>query len=174
MIMSRTLVIHPSDRSTDFLKLIYQDKDYDVISERKDLTKPKLLKAIKEHDKIIMLGHGTPYGLIFTPIDNSFGDLLRTKETITIWCNSDMYAIRNNLKGFHTGMIISEVSEAQYVLGETPLNAKETLENMELFSKVVGECIERTPREMQEHILKYYVGNDKVTQFNRSRVMVFD
>ena len=31
--MSKVLVIHPSDRSTDFLKLIYEDKDYDVIND---------------------------------------------------------------------------------------------------------------------------------------------
>ena len=172
--MKKVLVIHPSDRSTDFLKLIYEGKGYDVISARKDLTKNNLIKAIQEHDKIIMLGHGTPSGLIFTPINDSFGELLRSKETITIWCNSDIYALRNGLKGFHTGMIISEVSEARYVLGHTPLDAKETLKNMELFSKVVGECIEQTPKQMQNHILKYYVGNDMVTQFNRSRIMVFD
>ena len=172
--MSRTLVIHPSDRSTDFLKYIYKNKDYDVISERKDLNDSNLRKAIEEHDRIIMLGHGTPHGLIFTPINNSYGELLRTKETITIWCNSDMYALANGLKGFHTGMIISEVVEAKYVLGCAPLNEKETLANMTRFAKVVGRCIEKTPREMQKYIWKHYKGEDMVTQFNRSRIMVFD
>ena len=172
--MSKTLVIHPSDRSTDFLKLIYKDKDYDVISDREDLTDSNLRKAIEEHDRIIMLGHGTPHGLIYTPINHAYGKLLASKETITIWCNSDMYALQHGLKGFHTGMIISEVMEAKYVLGCAPLNEKETLENMERFAKVVGRCIEKTPREMQKYIWKHYKGEDMVTQFNRSRIMVFD
>ena len=171
--MSKTLVIHPSDRSTDFLKLIYKDKDYDFINDR-DITREEIIKAIESHDRIIMLGHGTPSGLMFTPITNSLGSLLKTKETITIWCNSDIYALRHGLKGFHTGMIISEVYEAQYVLGCKPLNAKETLENMERFAKAVGECIEESPRDMQKYILEHYTGDDMVTQFNRSRIMVFD
>lgn len=171
--MSKTLVIHPSDRSTDFLKLIYKDKGYDVINDR-NIVSDIVLKAIENHDRIIMLGHGTPHGLMYTPINHSYGKLLASKETITIWCNSDMYALRHGLKGFHTGMIISEVGEAQYVLGCTPLDAKETLENMERFAKAVGECIEESPRDMQKYILEHYTGDDMVTQFNRSRIMVFD
>ena len=85
-----------------------------------------------------------------------------------------MYALANGLKGFHTGMIISEVVEAKYVLGCTPLNEKETLANMTRFAKVVGRCIEKTPREMQKYIWKHYKGEDMVSQFNRSRIMVFD
>lgn len=172
--MSKTLVIHPRDRSTDFLKLIYKDKDYDVINDRNTMSDSELRKAIEKHDRIIMLGHGTPHGLMYTPINHSYGKLLASKETITIWCNSDMYALRHGLKGFHTGMIISEVGEAQYVLGCTPLDAKETLENMERFAKAVGECIEESPRDMQKYILEHYTGDDMVTQFNRSRIMVFD
>jgi hypothetical protein len=39
--------------------------------------------------------------------------LLRTKEIVAIWCNADKFVERYNLKGFYTGMFISEVAEGQ-------------------------------------------------------------
>ena len=57
----KTLVIHPKDKSTDFLKVIYAGRDdFTVITEG---TKEEVNTAIKEHDHIIMMGHGTPQGL---------------------------------------------------------------------------------------------------------------
>jgi len=57
------LVIHPKDKSTDFLKPIYHGRnDTTVITG--GCTKKDVEDAIKEHDHIIMLGHGTPQGLL--------------------------------------------------------------------------------------------------------------
>ena len=61
--MSNVLVIHPSDRSTDFLKKVYEGKGYDVINDCR-ISDFDLLYEIIHHDKIIMMGHGTPGGLI--------------------------------------------------------------------------------------------------------------
>ena len=135
---------------------------------------------MKGYDRIIMMGHGVPSGLINVYdgryygliIDNQFTEVLKEKETISIWCNSDKFFRPRNIKGFHTGMIISEVGEASIVLGETPLNKEETLDNMEKFATIVGECIEDTPLEMQKHILEKYNFEDKVTQYNRTNIMV--
>lgn len=60
--MSKVLVIHPDDRSTQMLKAIYEGKGYDVITDC-SISHDDLIKAIEEHDTIIMLGHGTPSGL---------------------------------------------------------------------------------------------------------------
>ena len=65
--MSNVLVIHPDDMSTYMLKAVYEGKGYDVINDC-SIGEEELIKAIKEHDTIIMLGHGTPYGLI--AVDN--------------------------------------------------------------------------------------------------------
>ena len=172
----KVLVIHPQDKSTDFLKIIYEDKDYDVINDC-NINKQELKEIIKKYDKIIMMGHGTPYGLINPKrggyiIDSSFVDILKTKETISIWCNSQYFFERYNMKGFHTGMIISEVAEAQFVLEETPLNKEETLANMIAFSDIVRDCIEKTPNEMKYYILEHYNFKDKVTQYNRENIIV--
>jgi hypothetical protein len=58
----RTLVIHPKDKTTDFLKPIYANRDWTVITG--GCTKEEVNKAIGEHDHIIMMGHGTPQGLL--------------------------------------------------------------------------------------------------------------
>jgi hypothetical protein len=57
------LVIHPKDKSTDFLKPIYHGRnDTTVITG--GCTKEDVNTAIDEHDHIIILGHGTPQGLL--------------------------------------------------------------------------------------------------------------
>ena len=189
--MSNVLVVHPDDRSTDFLKLIYDGKGYDVVNF-KDAFKGDALKfhpeeckefvreQIRLHDKIIMLGHGTPNGLLNPRlggyiVDDSFVDMLRDKECVSIWCYSDMFFRQNNIfrNEFHTGMIISETLEQLMMLGRVYLDHEEQLKNMELFGRVVGECIEKSPEEMKEYVLKYYVGDDPVTKFNRKNILVF-
>ena len=58
----KTLVIHPEDDSTAFLKPIYQNiPEATVIT--KDITYIELKIAMLEADQIIMLGHGSPSGL---------------------------------------------------------------------------------------------------------------
>lgn len=112
----KTLVIHPDDRTTDFLKTIYEGKDYTVMTDRK-LPIVYVLKQVKLHDRIMMMGHGSPGGLIGhfdlfrTP---EFIELLRKKQCVCIWCNADQYVERFGITGFYTGMFISEVSEARY------------------------------------------------------------
>ena len=181
-----TLVIHPKDASTDFLTRIYKDKDWTSI--RSWPQDPASLKRfINCYDRIIMMGHGTPSGLLnvssfygdepnqFYVIDNYFADLLQTKETVSIWCHSDQFARQYKLPGFHTGMIISEVSEAQYVLGKTPLNAEETLDNMNLFADVVGKHIDNPNLlEMQKLIREQYNRDDPVSAFNRDNIIMLD
>lgn len=184
----KTLVIHPSDRSTDFLKIIYErhlnDKDWTILTESDTLTYKGLEKLINENDRIIMMGHGLKFGLINPNhafkklayglvIDDGFAKLLKTKDTVSIWCWSDQYFRKHNIKGFHTGMIISEVHEAAYAIGKTPLDKKQTLENMEMFARTVRDCIDNTnPYEMQKYVLEHYVGEDEVTKFNRNNIIV--
>lgn len=181
-----TLVIHPKDASTDFLARIYKDKDWDIIKSWPG-TPANLKRFMDCYDRIIMMGHGTPSGLLnvgsfygdepnqFYVIDNYFADLLQTKETVSIWCHSDQFARQYKLPGFHTGMIISEVSEAQYVLGKTPLNAEETLDNMNLFADVVSKHIDNPNLlEMQKLIREEYNRDDPVSVFNRKNIIMLD
>ena len=109
----KTLVIHPKDTTTDFLSLIYEDKDWTVITD--NISKSALKRQIKAHDRIVMLGHGMETGLIGfnrLVIDSNLVYLLREKHCVCIWCNADKFVLKYGLKGFYTGMIISEVQEA--------------------------------------------------------------
>ena len=117
----KTLVIHPDDRSTDFLRPIYSNiKGATVLT--KDISRGRLEKEIRAHDQILMMGHGSPYGLLnFSRIGEGMyavGEkqvsLLRDKHCIFIWCNADQFVKRHRLKGLYTGMFISEVKEADY------------------------------------------------------------
>ena len=140
----KTLVIHPDDRSTDFLKPIYSNlPDTTVVTE--NMSQPALRAAIKEHDQIIMLGHGSPSGLFnvssighsFFTINNSHAELLRDKKNIFIWCNADQFVKQHNLPGLFTGMFISEVAEANYCRVLTEQVYVDTSNN--LFAELLGK-----------------------------------
>ena len=125
------LVIHPDDRSTDFLKPSYEGLGATVITQRNQMF--NLQETVENHNRIIMMGHGAPSGL-FMPkiqgvelgvnnewvpyetysIDNVFADILKNKSIAAIWCNADGYVVPHDLHGFYTGMAISELCEADY------------------------------------------------------------
>ena len=114
-----TLIIHPDDRSTTFLKDIYQHLE-DATVVTKNISQLTLHELIRSHDQIVMLGHGSPYGLFnvarigdggFT-IGTSEAPLLKDKQCIFIWCHADQYVRKHGLKGLSSGMFISEVGEA--------------------------------------------------------------
>lgn len=175
----KTLVIHPKDITTDCLSVIYEGRDWDVI--RDPSTSWEVVEEeIKSHDRIIMLGHGTPHGLLAAGpmgrfdhyiVDHYMESLLKDKETYSIWCNSDAF-FEGWGKGFHTGMIISEVSEEYFCLGRAVLNKEEMAKNMELFCGTCAKYFDLPPKEAQKKILEEYVGDDEVTQFNRKRIIV--
>ena len=60
--MEKTLIIHPDDRSTDFLKPIYASiEKATIITGGK--SKNEVVELIEQHDRTIILGHGSPNGL---------------------------------------------------------------------------------------------------------------
>ena len=186
--MKKTLVIHVKDKSTDFLKVIYEGKGYDVMNEfgRKYESNPnakkELIKKMEEYDRIIMLGHGTPTGLLNVDnghyvgyiIDKEFVNVLAKKETISIWCYSNLFFQPYNIKGFHTGMIVSEVAEEGCVRGNKFLNEQEILDNMYAFATIVRLCIDEEPQVMKKFILEHYNFDDDVTRFNRNNIIVIE
>jgi hypothetical protein len=119
-----TLIIHPSDTSNRF-----SETDLCVPIPNKTIitggvTKTELRELIKNHDRIIMLGHGSPWGLMSVGqfcyngnyiVDLTMVDLLsRKKDNIYIWCHAYKFVQDNQLMGFFSDMFISEISEANY------------------------------------------------------------
>ena len=58
----KTLIIHPIDESTDFLRPIYKNVQNRTLITC-NITKAELLQLVHEHDRIMMMGHGSPHGL---------------------------------------------------------------------------------------------------------------
>jgi len=163
----KTLVIHPKDSTTDFLCEIYKDKDWTVINTN---TSKKVLKEqIKEHDRIVMLGHGTEKGLLgFNKfvIDSTWVYLLRDKNCVCIWCNADEFVMKYGLKGFYTGMIISEYEEA--IICCVPTNSQWIAESNTDFALAIKNSI--NDENMLEKAKILYEGNSSVVEFNRNNL----
>lgn len=172
----KTLVIHPDDRSTDFLKPIYQNiKDVTVITGK--CSKDWLRDLIKDFDRVIMMGHGCPAGLfgigfgVGLIIDNTFVEVLQEKECIFIWCNADQFVKRYELKGVYSGMFISDSSEAGYF----GYNVKESVvnESNDKFAVLLSENINDTLEKLYLDVkFKYttFASNNVIAEYNSQRL----
>jgi hypothetical protein len=175
----QTLVIHPKDASTDFLKPIYENLDCTVITG--NCTKAEVYEQVSLHDRIITLGHGSPSGLFAVGqfinehrgsyiIDESFANLLQEKENnVYIWCHADQFVGKHSLSGFYTGMFISEDLEA-YMFDIKPKEG-EIKKSNDLFSVVVGEMIENEAKNIHKYVKnKYMIPGSRVRDFNYEKI----
>jgi hypothetical protein len=173
----KTLIIHPKDSSTDFLQGVYDSiRDYTLITSGE---KAEVIRQIKNHDRIMMMGHGTPWGLLSVDqfdcgyiIDDATASLLEGKECVFIWCNADKYVSRHSLKGLFSGMFISEVGEA--LMMGLPLVPQKTVdESNHLFAKVLGQGIERGLFHAYHKTLGFYetlANRNIVAKYNVQRL----
>ena len=166
----KTLVIHPYDETTIFLNQIYEGKGWTIIDDNM-VSKRELKEAIKSHERIVMLGHGTEHGLFGRGrymIDASYVYLLREKELAVVWCNSDKFIEKYDLKGFYTGMIISESVEARFLMVEHTMDDID--ESNVLFTNAISESIDSTDM-LSEAKNVYYLENtsNEVINFNKVR-----
>lgn len=178
--MKRTVVIHPKDKSTEFLSRIYKDKkdwtikrdrinSYDV-KEESDLY---INTIVDNFDRIILLGHGGPSGLFYSHFSGmSYNNInkLKDKEFITIFCNSDSFLNYTDLyASMYSGMFISEVGEAYAFNIEA--SQKQVDYSNNLFGDVAGACIDMMPEERHEYIkANYNSDTDQVIRFNNRRL----
>ena len=170
----QTLTIHPDDRSTDDLRLVYRDIGTELITNT--ITAGRLHDRVAAVERTLCLGHGVPQGLIGGGmqlcIDDSFVPLFQQQsENIYIWCNADCFVQRHGLSGFATGMFISEPMEAR-VFNVNASQEQITFSNR-LFCKLVNDAIKAnmTNEETAEYVLRHY--NDlasEVIEYNRVRL----
>jgi hypothetical protein len=164
----KTLVIHPYDPTTIFLEQVYEGKDWTIITE--NASKRLIFESLKSHDRIIMMGHGTPNGLLGYGrfiIDPKWVYLLREKYTVSIWCNADEFVLKYDLKGFYTGMIISELQEANYL--NVPANIAEIDESNVLFTDTITKHIEDMTK-VDDIIADYAQAKSNVIDYNKVRI----
>jgi len=178
----KTLIIHPKDITTDFLKPIYAPiKNKTVITG--GVTKTELKELIKSHQRVIMLGHGTPMGLLSVGqfedrlfvVDDSFSDLLsEKKDNIFIWCHASNYMRYNHLCGFGTGMFISEIGEAQY-FGFNNVDWNIIEESNNKFSSIVGKYIDKPLDILYDNLIIEYgslVRENPIARYNLERLYI--
>jgi len=179
----KTLVIHPKDESTDFLNKVYRSID-NLTLVRDQATKNQISAMIRSHDQVMMMGHGTPNGLLSVGqfpgalgyiIDDTFAPLLAEKaNSVFIWCNADQFVIKNGLGGFYTGMFISEVAEA-YLMGFRDTTQREVDESNGSFVETVGTFADRGPRLMHaaaRHKYGRLASHNRVAKHNYERLYV--
>lgn len=171
----KTLVIHPTDSTTSFLSKIYNGKDWTIENRHAgpDYRKKDFIQQVKDHDRIIMMGHGFPGGLFFSHIKPETVYLLKEKECVCIWCNADQFVNKYKLKGFFTGMFISEVGEANY-FDIYPTQEEVDFSN-HFFTDLVAENIEKDSVPLHQIVKEnYYSSECPVIQFNNDRLYVHD
>ncbi len=141
------------------------------------LEKSLLHHQISRSDRVVCLGHGAPQGLLghgSLIIDEDEAELFRRQtENIYIWCNADCYLLRHELKGFCTGMFISEPMEANI------FNVNATWQQIEdsnnLFANIIGQSIDLSCREIKDRVMELYqIEGSKVVEYNRRNVYIFE
>ena len=170
----KTLFIHPTDPSTDFCKIIYEDyRDQDDVTILTGTRIPSTIikKALVENDRIVFIGHGTEYGLldkigfryVITAADLQF---FRNKPVVCMWCNANIFAEKHNLNAFATGMFVSEKSEAEWYRLST--DQKLIDESNELFCRILSRCVFDDPKDIRTTIERGYKSStNPIVKFNR-------
>lgn len=177
----RTLFIHPTDPSTAFCSIIYQDylQDNNVTLITGNHISSRVIRdALRIHDRIVFLGHGTELGLLDMRYDWRYlitsEDLqfFRNKECICFWCNANIFAEKYDLNAFATGMFVSELREArQYNLPEDQnlIDYSNTL-----MCNILSRCIFDPIEQIRNCVYRGYVSNtNPIINFNRE-CMGFD
>jgi hypothetical protein len=159
----KTLVIHPEDSSTDFLKPIYKNlcKETTTIVTG-GMSAEDVLQSVKDHERVIMMGHGSPRGLFGINFNNSFvidknhvEALSYKKQNVYIWCNADQFVNNYQLSGFYSGMFISEIYEAEYC-GLKNIVQEDVDVSNNFFAEELGKLINKDVVDIYYSITKFY------------------
>lgn len=144
------LVIHPKDRTTAMLSVLYEGS-----SGARLLDDPATGKEIERaihhtpiSERIMLLGHGSDRGLFWRKDDMQpffDGILIGHKHAfhlrrhganlVAVFCNANLFALGNGLHGLFSGMIITEKEEAAEY-GITISEEELKMENVKLFQRL--------------------------------------
>ena len=120
------IVIHPQDRTTQMLSILYRDcPDVRLVDQswsKREIN--HLLHAALPREQIMLLGHGGDKGLFSRPDSENAGFdriivghqqayYLRPHCLIGVFCHANLFAENEHLQGLFTGMFISEMHEAE-------------------------------------------------------------
>jgi hypothetical protein len=177
----KTLIIHPEDASTSFLDIVYTPIENKTIITG-GVSKTDVIKLINEHDRVMMMGHGSPGGLFSIGkflgsgayiIDQTIVPYLKNKDnSVFIWCNADKFVDVFGLKGFYSGMFISEVGEAYYC-GLPGTKQDQVDESNYGFCNIISKYINDDKNIIHENVTKEYgliAEQNPVAFYNNNRL----
>jgi len=155
----KTLVIHPQDKSTDFLRPIYAGLD-DVTLVTRGWTVNQVREAIQTHDQVMMMGHGSPNGLFAVgqfPIDYPHSSHIIGASMVEA-----------------LAMFVSEVGEAFYC-GVKTFDQASVDESNDAFARQLGECLgaTRAPDQIFDQIRDQYgllAETNAIAEYNHQRL----
>ena len=176
-----TLIIHPKDSSTVFLSPIYKDIPNKILING-GVSKETIIKSLPNYHRIMMMGHGSPRGLFGTPfncpyiVDHQWVDELKKRDNnFFLWCNADMFVKGYSLRGFFSGMFISEVGEAQYCLGLRNVPQKLVDESNFEFVRITGQYVNSSNKELYLNVKKEYnevAKKNPIAKYNWERLYI--
>lgn len=119
------LVIHPKDKTTDMLTVLYEGLEHIRISQDCGSNRlSRILHHTPKSERVMLLGHGSDKGLYFRKNDDDgfYRTIVSHPQAyhlrrhggnlIGIWCHAVDFALAEGLHGLFSGMIISETGEA--------------------------------------------------------------
>ena len=174
------LVIHPKDKTTAMLSALYDGLEAQVVTDyRTTKEMGHLLHHVSTQERIMLLGHGSDKGLFFRADDSKdeFDKVIVSHShayhlrkhggnIVAVWCNADQFARAEGLHGLFTGMIVSELSEAQLYQVETTQEELDR-ENVKLARRLRALLDERIPlNEIPKRMLAMDDVHSPLTSFN--------
>ena len=115
------ILSYSGDNDTAILNKIWDGLDCRVVVVGKDYVTRKDIDEIisEESDTLILAGHGSSFGLFgtgdfdeFCIVDQKSVPLIKAKRLICVWCHAAQFGESQGLKGFFSGMFISNQDEA--------------------------------------------------------------
>lgn len=178
----KTLIIHPEDETTNFLSIVYQPIQNKTVVTG-GINKTQLQKLIQSHDRVMMMGHGTDDGLLsigqfpemgWHVIDRCLVPLLEIKpHNVFIWCHADGFVNYHKLKGFYTGMFISEVGEANYCGLAGSASQSIVDESNKTFCDIMSRHIKEDTGTLYKNVVKEYsplAQRNSIASYNHQRL----
>ena len=174
------LVIHPKDKTTAMLSALYDGLEAQAVDDNRSTKEMgHLLHHVSTQERIMLLGHGSDKGLFFRKDDSkdefdkiivghSHAYHLRKHggNIVAVWCNADLFARAEGLHGLFSGMIVSELSEAQLYKIETTQEELDS-ENVKLARRLRTLLDERIPlSEIPKRLLAMDNVHSPLTTFN--------
>ena len=172
------IVVHPEDPSTKVLARLYEGMEgvrlFDSWEQRKEIM--DAIAAAPKDEPILLLGHGCPRGLYDFKnaaliIGNADAELLKDRPNLVgIWCYASSYAYKHGLKGFFSGMFISEPAEAQMnkVSASARMICKKTQDFCERFGEMMREG--KPLAEIAAELMDPRHRDCELTRFNYDRL----